>query len=97
MAWGTGTLTRWSAGRSQATSPVLEALKLKSSPTGGSTALRAAQQAHGSRSPAEGTRSHATGRAGGSVSEAPWILATAHCQHRGETDGREVPAGDRLR
>jgi hypothetical protein len=42
-------------------------------------------------------RCHAAGRAGGSVSEALCILARAHCQHRGETHGRELPAGDRLR
>ena len=29
------------------------------------------------------------------VSEAPSILVAAHCRHRGEADGRELPAGDR--
>src|SRR6266853_2816093 len=46
--------------------------------------------------PCEEMRAHAAGRAGGSVSEAPFILAAAHCQHRGETDGRELPAAARL-
>jgi 2-polyprenyl-6-methoxyphenol hydroxylase-like FAD-dependent oxidoreductase len=31
------------------------------------------------------------------LDEAPCIMATTHCRHRGESDGRAFPAGDRLR
>lgn len=33
---------------------------------------------------------------GESVSDAPYIMATTPCLYRGETDGSELPAGDRL-
>jgi hypothetical protein len=42
-------------------------------------------------------RHNADDRAGSLASEAPGMLAAASCWHRGDTNGRELPAGDRLR
>src|SRR6266536_1994830 len=46
MAWGTGTPTGWSAGRSQATSPVLEALEVPPPGLAARLLLRAAHSVH---------------------------------------------------